>query len=475
MQNPSVHWSEGMFLRPHHFQASDRYWTELASLGSQIDHPNGYGVYRLAVSEDGLSNGVLEISGLRARLRDGSILACESNDVLSVDLSKRLAPYNLGNQPVTAHLVVSRLQEGASNVREQGATTPARFEFFPREMADECTGGNRQEIELKRLCFDIKLSTEDLSGLEAIPILRLIRNTSNAAQFRIDPDYFPPSITTQSWPELAGLVRDIRNFIGSRIKLIGGIVQNRGINLSSQVQGDMEKMLLLHVLNEAYGELSCLAFASGVHPLVAYTSLCGIYGRCSIFGPTATIEELPQYDHDDLARIFRWIAEQIKRLINSVKEDEYVQRPFIGAGIHTMHVQLEPEWFSPEWDWYFGASPINFSVEECYKLLKDLDWKLGAGHLVETYMTNRQPGLRLRGIKDIPRVLANRGKWVLLQISLDDDPWKQVQLSQTLAMRVRSELVANSDSLNGNRRIHVTVGGQTFGLEFAIFAVKKRI
>ena len=100
MQNPSVHWSEGMFLRPHHFQASDRYWSELTSLHYQLDHPYGYGVAHVTISNDGLENGVLEIVGLRARLRDGTIVARESNDAETVDLKSRIDNAAVGIQPV---------------------------------------------------------------------------------------------------------------------------------------------------------------------------------------------------------------------------------------------------------------------------------------------------------------------------------------------------------------------------------------
>jgi type VI secretion system protein ImpJ len=475
MQNPSVHWSEGMFLRPHHFQASDRYWTELASLHSTYDHPYGYGTLQIAVSDVALSNGILEVVGIRARLRDGTIIACESNEVHSLDLKKRLSAASASSQPITVFLVAPKHDESGANIKS-AKTSIARYVSEARSVSDEGTGDNRQEIRLKRLTYELKLSTEDLTGYETLPLLRLIPSSVNAGQFRVDPDYFPPMLTTQSWSELAGLMRDIRNFIGSRLKVMGSIVQDRGITLSSQVQGDMEKIFLMHVLNESYGELSCLAYASGVHPLVAYTSLCSIVGRCSIFGPTAMVEEVPQYDHDDLGRIFRWIVDQIKRLINSVKEDECIQRPFFGIGKNRLHVALEPEWFGPEWDWYFGINPINFEIEECYRLLKagDLDWKLGSSDMVETIFTNRQPALKFKAVRELPRGLTNRGKWLFLQILLDNEPWKHVQLSQSLALRVKDEQISNSDALDGNRRLHVTVNGQAYGMEFAIFAVKKR-
>jgi type VI secretion system protein ImpJ len=475
MQNPSVHWSEGMFLRPHHFQAADRYWSEFTSLHYQWDHPYGYGVSQVTISNDALENGVLEMVGLRARLRDGTIIAKESNDVETVDIKARIDQAASGGQPVMVFLAVPHATQGRANVSSNLGDIKSRYTAIQREVDDEGSGGSRQDVGLRELRHCILFSTEDTSGFETIPLLRLIRSTTDGRKFRVDPNYFPPSITIQSWGELATLIRDLRNFLGSRIKVIGSIVEHKGISLATQVQGDLEKILLMHVLNESYGELSCLAFASGVHPLVAYTSLCSMVGRCSIFGPTAAIEEVPKYDHDDLATIFRWASDQIRRLVNAVKEDEYIQRPFVGAG-KGMHVALEPEWFGPEWDWYFGVSPINFSTEECFQLLKEsLDWKLGAAEKVEQYMTHRQPGLKLRGVRELPRGLANRGKWVFLQISLDNEPWTQVQLSQTMAMRVRTEQISNLDTLDGSRRLHVTVGGQAYGLEFAIFAVKKRI
>ena len=39
MRNLPVHWSEGMFLRPHHFQAADRHWRELLATSTLLGKP----------------------------------------------------------------------------------------------------------------------------------------------------------------------------------------------------------------------------------------------------------------------------------------------------------------------------------------------------------------------------------------------------------------------------------------------------
>jgi len=56
MHNLPVHWSEGLFLRPHHFQAADRYWTEARETSEHWDHHYNYGVRKLELGEDAIAN-----------------------------------------------------------------------------------------------------------------------------------------------------------------------------------------------------------------------------------------------------------------------------------------------------------------------------------------------------------------------------------------------------------------------------------
>lgn len=475
MRNPGVHWSEGMFLRPHHFQAADRYWSELISNQTQFDHPCGYGLLHVSISSEALASGTLELAGLLARWKDGTIISQDSNEVLRVELAESIDPKTVGIAPITVFLALPTLQLGQTNVAKGTLGGLERYVEFRRENDDESTGGNRQDIALRNLNFRILFSTQETTGFDLLPIARLSKSQTGDEQFRIDPSYFPPSIALSAWPDLAGIVRAIYDLIGSRIQSLGDIAREKGITLSSQSQGDLEKILLLHVLNDAYGELSCLAFAPGIHPLVAYTALCSIVGRCSLFGPEMTIEAVPRYDHDDLATIFRWALDRIRRLIYSVKEDEYEQRYFVGSGLG-MLVNLEPEWFAAEWDWYFGVDPVNIGRDECYQLLKtQIDWKLGSADKVEEYMRLKKPGVTLRSTPQAPRALPSRGNWVYFQIVRENDAWKHVQVTQTMGMRVRQDQISNLDTLEGARRLRLSIAGKTYGLEFAVFAVRKRV
>lgn len=475
MRNPAVNWSEGMFLRPHHFQAAERNRDETLAANIDFCSPFAYGLQYVAISADALANGCLEFGGLRARWKDGTVIAQEESHVERVELADRLDPAEVGNDPVTAYLALPVLQEGQPNVAIGSTGGLQRFVEFRRQADDESVGGNRQEVGLRALNYRVLFSHEPLTGFDILPIARLVKSAGEDGQYVVDPNYFPPSLSTQAWPELSSVLRAIFDSIGSRIQTLSDTIGEKKITLSSQSQGDLEKMLLLHSLNEAYGELSVVAFAAGIHPLVAYTTLCRIIGRCAIFGDGLTLNNAPKYDHEDLATIFRWALEQIRKLIFSIKEDAYEQRYFIGSG-RGMLVQLEPEWFGMEWDWYFGVDPVNIGRDECFQLLKDsIDWKLGSADKVEEYMTMRKRGVKLRPVPQVPRALPSRGNWVYFQIRREDDAWNHVQVTQTMAMRVRSEQIANLDSLEGARRLRLAIDGKAYGLEFAVFAVRKRV
>ena len=61
MRYPPVHWYEGLFLQPHHFQAADRYLTEVMQSSLEFDHPYYYGIRSLEYGAEALANHQFEV------------------------------------------------------------------------------------------------------------------------------------------------------------------------------------------------------------------------------------------------------------------------------------------------------------------------------------------------------------------------------------------------------------------------------
>jgi type VI secretion system protein ImpJ len=473
MRNLPVHWYEGLFLRPHHFQAADRFWTEALQVSESWDHAYNYGLRALDFSHESIANYQFQVNACQARLRDGTLVSIAPGAELDrLDLKEALAA-----QPeVRVFLAVPKLKMGSRNVGQAGDGSLSRYTESAQFLQDESAGGNDQEIQLRGLNVRLMLSTQDLAGYEVLPIAQVQRVSEKEAAPQLDVRYVPPVLATDAWVPLGrGFVRAVYDIIGKKLEVLSEQVINRGITLVSQEPGDLDRLLMLMLLNSAYATLGVLAFAQGVHPLVAYTELCRIVGQLSIFAPDRRVEEVPRYDHDDLATIFKWVKDRIEALLQTIRDYQFERRFFVGEG-RGMRVSLDPQWFHADWQWFVGVQRGSLSEKDCLALLSSggLDWKLGSARQVDGLFEHGVEGLRLTPLPQAPRALPPRRDWAYFEVTRGNAAWKDVLETQTLAMRLKDSLIANAAELQGKQELVVSISGKRATLQFALFAVPTR-
>src|SRR5438270_8962591 len=108
----AVDWHEGMFLRPHHFLAAQQYHSYQANLSQRWDLHYNWGLRAIQLNLEGLSNSRFVVLSLKARLRDGTLVAIPEDGVLPV---LDLKPALVGRNDVTISLALPVLQPGKAN------------------------------------------------------------------------------------------------------------------------------------------------------------------------------------------------------------------------------------------------------------------------------------------------------------------------------------------------------------------------
>ncbi len=470
MQNPAVHWFEGMFLRPQHFQASERHRQE--SLHDAVTWRNAYayGVRKCEFSPSALGAYQFQLNACQIAMREGTLLE------LTQSMRIELKAFFEKESELTVFLAIPKLLLGRNNSAES-LGSDARCLVFRRELPDENLAGPDQELDLYDLNARLLLSNESQAGFECLPLARIRRSGSDEATPEIDRDYFPPMLAIDAWPELAlGTVRAIYDLIGNKIELLSQRVAQRSLNLTSQEPGDLDDLLMLHGLNQAWSVLHAITFAVGVHPFVAYTELCRIVGQLSLFDASRRIDPtLPAYDHDDLARIFRWLQKRIGELLGSAKKLDYEQRFFVGTE-RGMQVTLDPKWMHSDWQWYIGVHGENASETVCRELLRPgaLNWKMGSTQQVDLLFKHNMPDVKANEPLDQkPRALPAQRGWLYFEVRREGPAWKDVFATQSLAMRFTDRAIGNLDRLVGQRKLEVLSNDKRVVLEFALFAVPR--
>ena len=489
MRNLAINWHEGQFLRPQHFQAADRFWSETTQTSQQWDHPYHYGIQSLEFSSEALANHQFEVHTLRARLRDGTLVDLGAGQEPDrIDLKEALSGLNKAstdlkaafetNSVIRVYLGVPKLKLGRANLGRAEGETGVRYLETTLAAQDENEGGNDQDLEFRCLNVRLLLSPQDLSGFDLLPIAQLKRASEGGASPQLDADYIPPVLSIQAWAGLGkGIVRGIYDMMGQKIEVLSQQVISRGVGFDSRYPGDLDRLLLLSELNAAYSTLAVLASTKGVHPLTAYTELCRLIGQLSIFAATRRVEELPVYDHEDLAGVFGKIRIRFEKLLNTVRDYDFEQRYFEGVGLG-MQVSLEQKWFNSDWQWYVGVKKGELTAEECRGLLSpgQLDWKFGSSRQVEALFQNRAEGLELVMVDRPLRALPAGDDWLYYEIARKDTPaLRDVRLTQTLAVRLKDSLILNLDRLQGERQLVVSVRGKRVALQFALFAVPTNV
>lgn len=465
-----VHWHEGMFLRPHHFQAAQRYQAHQLAQATHWNLHHDWGLRSIEIDRDALRNHRFVVKRLRARLRDGTLVALPEDRVLpALDLKPHLE-----KQPsVTVYLGLPVVQLGRSNIAEDNPLG-GRYQVDTLEAEDENTGVNPQLIHVRLLNLQLLLSTQDQAGFEVLPLARVEKSPRADALPQLDEAFMPPLLACDAWEPLqTGILQNVYDRIGKKIDLIGEQITARNIDFDSMGQGERLLFEQMRILNEAQALLTILSFAEGIHPLNAYLELCRLVGALAIFGPARRTPALRPYDHDDLGNCFHAVKHHLDDLLDVLVEPAYKERPFIGAGLR-MQVSLESMWLESGWQLYIGVdSPLE--TEECVRLLTrpgGLDMKVGSSERVDQLFRLGQAGLKFTHTPQRPTALPLRPGLIYFQIGRESQQaeWLNVQKSLSLAIRLNETRVAGK--IQDQRRLTInTGGGQTTTLQFTLYAV----
>jgi type VI secretion system protein ImpJ len=467
MAHRPVHWHEGMFLRPHHFQAAQRHWQQWANTSEKWDCHYNWGLRSIKLDLDALPTFRLLIRSLKARLRDGTLISTEEDGQLTpMDLREALA-----QEPVlTVYLAIPLFELSKANI---GAGDGARYSVESQDLEDENKGANPQPIQVRRMNFKLLLSTQSASGYEVLPIAR-IRKAADGTPER-DKEYIPPVLTCDAWQWLR---EELLDKVAFRIKRLAEELAKRMMKggIMPGIQGAKEQLLIdqLRILNEASAILSILNSADGVHPLEAYLELWRIAGQLAVFHKQSRrTPDLVPYDHDDIWRCFKYVIDYIDARLDDMRPTEIIEIPFRGEGLH-MAAPLEPRFLEAGWQMYVAAkSRPRLSPGDCNRILnKRLEMKIASALHVDDFFRDGVMGLSLTFCQQTPHDLETYQDCSIFQIDRSSQPneWAVVQSTMHLGIRLNSR-----HDVTGQPAVNVSLeGGQALGFQFWLLLVPSR-
>jgi len=298
-------WSEGLFLRPQHFQLAERAGEEAlhARLDGALPYP--WGIVELQLSDALAQGGKVGVERLVAVLPDGERVNVPAG-------TPPPAPLDLDDQVrnQVVYLTLPADQPGAVAFAYPDGPDAgiARRHIVARELLDVTDAERASDtIEVGRANLRIGIAEADLAGRTRLAIGRV--REVQGRRIVWDEAFIPPVLDIRASPALVNFLVDIT-----------GRLENRQDELSTRAvegaEGGTETFaayLLLQLLNRWQPELRHLFRLDRVHPERLFTAFLGLAGELATFTRAdRRPEAFPDYDHERLELCFRPVVEAIR-------------------------------------------------------------------------------------------------------------------------------------------------------------------
>lgn len=291
-----VAWSEGMFLRPQHFQQQERYLESVLERRTMPLRPHAWGITELVINEDLLAVGKFGLLAVSAVMPDGTVI----NAPADADLPP---PIDIPGDARSAvvYLTLPPRQPGALEyVRAATVTGAVRYSVAEQEAIDAFSESrNAEAIETGQPNLRLGLSKEQTDGRVLVSLARILERRDQLVV--LDRTYIPSSLTLEAHTALSGIVDDI----GGRAAARADELAKRAVAKIEAGTETLTSFLMLQALNRWTPLFKHMRTCAGHHPETLYAMLLQVAGEMSTFSTTARRPPVfPDYDHLDLRRCF---------------------------------------------------------------------------------------------------------------------------------------------------------------------------
>ena len=425
-----VIWSEGMFLRPQHFQQQDRFIERLVDTRTGAVGPYFWGVQELTIDIEPLSLGKVSISSVRGIFPDGTpILAPEAEslpDILEI-------PENTRDEIV--YLCVPLKRPGSQeSVRDEEEFPQARYKTYNFDARNSASSaGESSRIQIGKLSTCFKLGSEDLGGYACIGIARIIERLPGNP-VKLDRTFIPPVLQCDTSAEIKAYFEEIKGLLKQRGEALSHRLSDSGRSGSAEVAD----YLLLQVINRVEPMILHLNQQPAVHPLTLYVELLQLAGELSTF--TATNKrppDIPPYNHENLQQTFAGIFSALRQSLSMVLEQSAVSLDLVERkyGIHVAPI-TDPTLTKT------ASFVIAVKADIPTEMLRTrfpTQAKLAPVENIRELISTQLPGLRIRPLPVAPRQIPYHAGFTYFEIDSTGELWAAMQQSGGFAVHLGAE------------------------------------
>lgn len=302
-----VAWAEGLFLRPHHLQQSDRYHERLVEARTRSISPYPWGFSTLEIDRDLLQQGKVALRRATGLLPDGTPFDLPADgplpDPVEVPDSAAKSIVWLSMPAATAN---------AREVDDAAALSASRFVLGTERLIDSSSAVRVEEdidIALPRLSLDVRRTQRP--GFVSAGAARILEVRDKAVL--LDDKYIPPLLACAAMPAVNGWIDRIVGFMENKLEELARYAAD------PTAGGGLQSVdyFVLQLLNRHVSVLRHYRRSQYTHPERLFEEFLRIAGELATYAsPERRARDYPAYDHDNLEMTFAPLLDDIQEFLS---------------------------------------------------------------------------------------------------------------------------------------------------------------
>ncbi|WP_447474170.1 type VI secretion system baseplate subunit TssK [Vibrio harveyi] len=425
-------WCEGMFLRPQHFQQSERAIEHEFKGLNRFQQPYNWGVYQVRINPNSLKEGVVEIEKLEAILPDMTLIELQNvNEVLPPLLVEK------GTQNTLVKVVVASSSLKEKTIADVSEGVVSRYVLNDLDVIDVQTGQDEERIQVASLNVSLKVSNDNLSGFVELPILKIKEVTAEGA-ILLDEEYTPPHLNVLKDQAMLACLKNVTGMTKIRADVVSQrLVQGKAASASAV------DFIMLQMLNRYETILRHLGQLEQVHPLEFVTLLRGYVGELSTFSSkNKRAPLLIDYEHSNLTSTISELNQVLSQYLSVVLDQTANKLPLEVRQLGIRVTPL-PDKRLLESSQFVLAVKADTSTDEIRRLVP-AQLKLGPAEQIRDLINNQINGINVAPLNVVPRQIPYQTGYVYFEVIKKGPFWVRLQESGGIALQLSGQF-PNSD------------------------------
>jgi type VI secretion system protein ImpJ len=421
-----VIWSEGLFLRPQHFQQHQRYIESFVEARCTPLKAHGWGLTELGIDHDLLRIGKLAIASARGVFPDGTPFSIPEDDPPPPPLE---LDENVRDSIVYLSLPVRRqgMQEVGNGSDEEGLARYTSREF---ETADVCTPGMASALmEVGALRMKLLLEKNERDEYACIGVAHILEQQADK-QVLLRDDYIASVANVQAAPRLSGFVTELQGLLHARGEALAARVADGGRGAA-----EIADFLMLQAVNRYEPLIAHLSELDGLHPEELYRMLVMMAGElATLTSASRRAREFPTYKHHDLRGTFTPVMTAIRECFATTIAE--IATPLLlkerRFGIRVSQVNDRTLFKQAV---FVLAVRADMPADDLLRRFPSTV-KIGSVEKIRDFVNYALPGITLRPLPVAPRQIPYHAGFAYFELERGSPHWAELETSGGIAIHV---------------------------------------